>query len=160
MQYKFLATSLCVCLVACTTVQNVSPPPISVPSKLTENDVELAILMAIADRAVPPKLGPGEKATDSVLSAVIDPASNTARRQKESWYFEDRQLGVVYAGFQERRFYMRVAVHYDAHNVTMEIVDSQGLKQTADRIHKRAFVWLRQLEGRVRRALGTLASRA
>jgi hypothetical protein len=84
----------------------------------------------VRDRAVPPKLAPGE-------SAVIDPASNTARRQKESWYFEDRQPGVVYAGFQERRVYMRVAVRYDAHNVTMEIVDSRGLKQSEDRIHKR-----------------------
>ena len=55
---------------------------------------------------------------------------------------------------------MRVAVRYDAHNVTMEIVNSQGLKQTADRIHKRAFAWLQQFERRVRRALGTLASRA
>ena len=160
MQYKVLATSLFICLVACTTVQNVSPPPISVPSKLTENDVELAILMAIADRAAPPKLAPGEKVTDNVLSSVIDPASNTARRQKEAWYFEDRQPGVVYAGFQERRFYMRVAVRYNAHNVTMEILDSRGLKQSEDRIHKRAFVWLQQLEQRVRRALGTLASRA
>ena len=102
--------------------------------------------------AVPPKLAPGE-------NAVIDPASNTARRQKESWYFEDRQPDVVYAGFQERRVYMRVAVRYDAHNVTMEILDSRGLKQSEDRIHKRAFVWLQQLEQRVRRALGTLASR-
>jgi hypothetical protein len=82
MQYKVLATSLFICLVACSTVRNVSPPPISVPSKLTENDVELAILMAIADRVAPPKLAPGEKVTDSVLSVVIDPASNTARRQR------------------------------------------------------------------------------
>lgn len=41
----------------------------------------------------------------------------------------------------------------------MEIVDSRGLKQSEDRIHKRAFVWLGQLEQRVRRALGTLATR-
>jgi len=159
MHQKLWAASLLMCLVACSTVQNVSPPPISVPSKLTQNDVELAILMAIADRTAPPKLAPGEKVTDGVLSAVIDPASNTARRQKESWYFEDRQPGKVYAGFQDRRFYMRVAVRYDARNVTMEIVDSRGLKQSEDRIHKRAFVWLQQLEQRVRRALGTLTSR-
>ena len=114
--------------------------------------------MAIADRAVSPKLTPGEKVTESLLSAVNDPASNSARRQKES-YFEDREPRIVYAGFQDRRFYMRVAVRYDARNVTMEIVDSRGLKQSEDRIHKRAFVWLRQLEQRVRRALGTLASR-
>src|SRR5580765_7224374 len=91
MHYKLLAASLLMCLVACSTVRNVSPPPIAVPNKLTENDVELAILMVIADRAVSPKLTPGEKVTDSLLSAVNDPASNSARRQKESWYFEDRQ---------------------------------------------------------------------
>jgi hypothetical protein len=140
-------------------VQNVTPPPIAVPNKLTENDVELAILLAIADRAVPPKFTPGEKVTDNLLSAVNDPASNRARRQRESWYFEDREPRIVYAGFQDRQFYMRVAVRYDARNVTMDIVDSRGLKQSEDKIHKRAFVWLRQLEQRVRHALGTLASR-
>jgi hypothetical protein len=159
MRYKFLAVSLVMCLVACSTVRNVSPPPISVSSKLTENNVELAILMAIGDRTAPPKLAPGEKVTDSVLSGVIDSASNNARRQKESWYFEDREPRTVYAGFQDRRFYMRVAVRYDTRNITMEIVDSRGLKQSGDRIHKRAFVWLQQLEQRVRRSLGTLAGR-
>jgi hypothetical protein len=160
MQYKLLVTSFFICLAACSTVRNVTPPPVSVPSKLTENDVELAILMAIADRTSPPKLAPGAKVTDSVLSAVIAaPANNTGRRQRDPWFFEDRLPGIVYAGFEERRFYMRVAVHYDAHNVTMEIVDSRGLKQSEDRIHKRAFIWLQQLEQRVRHALGTLASR-
>ena len=41
----------------------------------------------------------------------------------------------------------------------MEIVDSRGLKQSEDRIHKRAFVWLQQLEQRVRRSLGVLTGR-
>src|SRR4030095_801968 len=90
MHYKLSAASLLMCLVACATVRNVSPPPIAVPNKLTENDVELAILMAIADRAVSPKLTAGEKVTDRHLSMVNDPASNSARRQKASWYFEDR----------------------------------------------------------------------
>ena len=159
MSYKFFTASFLFSLVACTTVRNVSPPPIAVPARLTENDVELAILMAIADRVIPPKLAPGEKVTDNLLSVVIEPASNSGRRQKESWYFEDRQPGLVYAGFQDRQFYMRVAVRYDANNVTMEIVDSRVLKQSEDRIHRRAFVWLGQLEQRVRRALGTLATR-
>src|SRR5215467_8108312 len=157
MRYRLLAASVFICFAACSTVQNVSPPPISVPSKLTENDTELAILMAITDRAVPPKLAPGEKVTDSVLSAVIDPATNNTRRQRGPWHFEDRQPGIVYAGFEERRYYMRVAVRYNPRNVTMEIVDSRNLKQSEDRIHKRAFVWLGQFEQRVRRALGTLA---
>jgi len=63
------------------------------------------------------------------------------------------------AKVDRRLNYMRVAVRYDARNVNMEIVDSRGLKQSEDKIHKRAFVWLRQLEQRVRRALGTPASR-
>jgi hypothetical protein len=41
----------------------------------------------------------------------------------------------------------------------MKIVDSRGLKQSEDRIHKTAFVWLQQLEQRVRRSLGVLAGR-
>src|SRR5262249_23846679 len=129
MYYKFLVVSFLSSFVACTTVRNVSPPPIAVPSRLTENDVQLPILMPIADRTIPPRIDPGEKVTDNFLSVVIEPANNSGRRQKESWYFEDRQPGLVYAGFQDRQFYMWVAVRYDANNVTMEIVDSRVLKQ-------------------------------
>lgn len=63
--------------------------------------------MAIADRTIPPKLPSGEKVTDSLLNVVIDPGSTGTPRQKESWYFEDREPGIVYAGFQDRQFYMR-----------------------------------------------------
>ena len=43
--------------------------------------------------------------------------------------------------------------------MTMEILDSRRLKQSDDRIHKRAFALLKPLEHRVQAALRTIARR-
>ncbi len=145
-------------LACCSTVPNVSPPPIAVPSGLTENDVELAVLMAVADRPAPATLTPGQQITDNVLSAVIG-RYDSVRAPRQYWYFEAREPSVVYAGFQSGQVYMRVAVRYDARYVTMTIVESRNLKQDESSIHKGAFAYLQQLEGRVRRALGSIARR-
>ena len=156
---------LLLCVVGCQTVPNMSPSPIPVPSSLTDHDVELAILMAVADRAVPPTVPPGQRITDNMLSdivaiqVVIAPSHNRSSRANQEWYVEDRDPRTVYAGFQHRKFYMRVAVRHDAQQVTMAIVDSHNLKQDEYSIHKKAFVYLQHLGTRVRRALGTLARR-
>lgn len=150
-------------LASCMTIPNVSPPPIEVPHGLNENDVELAVVMAVAARPAPPNLTPGQQITDNVLSTVIrariDPRYRGVGERGPMWYFEDRGPRVVYAGFQYRELYMRVAVRYDASKVTMTIVESRNLKQDESSIHKRAFAYLQGFENRVRRALGDLASR-
>ena len=102
-------------LVGCQTVPNISPAPIPVPSSLTDHDVELAIFMAVADRAVPPTVPPGQRITDNILSdivatqVVMAPSHNRSRRSTQEWYVEDRDPRTVYAGFQHRQFSMRVA---------------------------------------------------
>jgi hypothetical protein len=163
----WVATQLVLLLwvVGCQTVPNISPSPILVPSSLTDHDVELAILMAVADRAVAPTVPPGQRITDNRLSDIVAinvvmvPTQNRSRRSTYEWYFEDHDPRTVYAGFQHRKFYMRVAVRHDAHQVTMAIVDSHNLKQDEGSIHKKAFVYLQDLGTRERRALGTLARR-
>jgi hypothetical protein len=111
---------LLLCLVGCQTVPNISPSPIPVPSSLTDHDVEFAILIAVADRAIPPTLPPGQPITNNTLSdivainVVMAPSHNRGSRSSQEWYFEDRDPRTVYAGFQHRKFYMRVAVRHDA----------------------------------------------
>ncbi len=156
MRIKLLVTSFLL-LIGCTTVQNISPPPIAVPAGLTENDVKLAILMAIANRSVPPKLAHGEVVTDGVVKALFQ--QNADPRRRDSWHLEGMESSVIYAGYENRERSMNVAVRYDERTVTMEILDSRRLKQSDDRIHKRAFALLKPLEHRVQAALRTIARR-
>jgi hypothetical protein len=121
--------------------------------------------MAVADRAVPPTVSPGQPITNNTLSdivainVVMAPSHNRGSRSSQEWYFEDRDPQTVYAGFQHRKFYMRVAVRHDAQQVTMAIVDSHNLKQDEHSIHTKAFVYLQHLGTQVQRTLGTLARR-
>jgi hypothetical protein len=114
--------------------------------------------MAVADRPAPKTLTPGQQITDNVLSAVIG-GYDSVSTPRQYWYFEAREPRTVYAGYQNRQVYMRVAVRYDASNVTMTIVESRNLKQDENSIHKTAFAYLQTLEGRVRRTLGIIARR-
>ncbi len=146
-------------VLACRTVPNESPPPIPVPRSLAQADVELAVLLAIADQPVPPNLTPGQQIADNALSAIIGPGYESVSRPRQYWYFEDRDAGVVFAGFQHRSHYMRVAVRYDTNSVTIQILESRNLRQSGTRIHKNALVWLQSLENRLRRTLGQMAHR-
>ena len=144
-------------LIGCTTVPNKSPSPILVPPGLNKNDVENAILFAIADKPAPPDLAPGQRIADNALSAFFGAYYEKVGSARQYRYFEDRADGVVYAGFQDRRYYMRTAVHYDAEKVRMEILESRNLRQNYGYIHKKAFDYLMILESRIRRLLGQIA---
>lgn len=149
-----LISALVVLVAACSTVPNVPTTPISVPAGLTQNQVQLAILTAITERA-PPNVPAGVEITDSVLSAVV--TGYHSLNDRRTWYFEDRRPGVIYAGYQRRDWYMRVAVRYDASAITLFIEDSRNLSQSGDRIHKTAIAELQSLENRLRRTLGQMA---
>ena len=144
-------------LIGCVTVLNESPSPIIVPRGLNQYDVENAILLAIADRPPPPDLTPGQRIADNALSALLGENYDKVGAPRQYWYFEDRGVGVVHAGFQYRKYYMRVAVNYDRERVTMEILDSRNLRQSERYIHKKAFDHLLTLEVRIRRLLGQIS---
>jgi len=152
-------TSLVLSLAACKSVPNVPPPPIEVPAGLAANDVEFAILLAIADPPNPPALSPGQRITDHALNAILWTYDSVQKPRNEPWYFEGREDGVVLAGFQHRELYMRVRVTYDTHQVSLAIVESRNFDQTETRIHRGAPARLQTLENRIRRALGRVARR-
>ena len=107
MRMKLLVTSFLL-LIGCTTVQNISPAPIAVPAGLTENDVKLAILMAIENRSVPLKLAHGEVVTDGVVKALFQ--QNADPRRRDSWHLERMESSVIYAEYENRERSMNVAV--------------------------------------------------
>ncbi len=151
---KTILSVLLLLLASCTTIPNESPPPISVPKGLTNSQIQLALMMSIADKPLPP-LSPGQQITDNVLTSLITGYESATPRQY--WYFEDSGSNVVYAGFQRKNYYMRIAIKYDNRKVALNIEDSRNLRQTEFEIHKRAFQWLQTLENRIRRNLGSVA---
>jgi len=155
---RILAAIAVLALAGCATVPNVSPPPIPVPSGLAESDVELAVLLAVADPPEPPELTPGQQITDNVLSAIVG-GYDSLSRPRQPWYFEAREAGAIFAGYQRGRYYMRVEVEFDTESVSLSIVDSRNLDQTEIRIHEGAFSRLQTLENRIRRALGKISRR-
>lgn len=157
-----LALFLVLFVAACAvTVPIKDREPIPVPSGLSMTDVELAILMAIEDRPLPPELTPGQEITDSALRAALPGYASVAdRKQRElenPWYFVDRQPGKVFAAFQRNHLYMRVKFGFDTEAIESEIVESRHFRQTETSIHKNAYVFLREFERRLRRALGDVS---
>jgi len=49
---------------------------------------------------------------------------------------------------------MRIEIQYIDTEITFKIVDSRNLKQSGNSIHKKALVWLSDLERIVRATLG------
>jgi len=142
----------------CKSVPNESPPPIPVPNGLNANDVELAILLTISDPNSQQPLSPGQQITDNVLTALLG-SYDSVSNQRQTWFFEDREPGRIFLGYQRGHFYMRVAAKFDAESITLSIVDSRNLDQTETHIHKGAFSRLATLDYAIRRSLGRVAQR-
>lgn len=154
---------------ACRTVSEVSPPPepvtlntslppIEIRYGLAVEDIELAILLAIASPSKPPVLEPGEPITDDLLPAIIGRARR-ARGAERPWYFAGRRPGLVFAGYDRGAVAMRVAIRYDEEIILLRIVDSRNLGQTGDYIRVGAFALLRKLDDRIRRSVLAVAQR-
>jgi hypothetical protein len=146
-------------IVACKSVPYADPPPIPVPRGLQDNDVEFAILLAIADPPEPPKLSPGQRISDQVLDAIVWSYDSVEEPRTEPWYFEARERRAILVGYQRGPLYMRVRVAYDTETVSLSIVESRNFDQTETKIHRGAFARLQTLENRIRRSLGRVARR-
>lgn len=139
-------------------VLNTSPPPIGVRYRLAASDIELAILLAIANPTQVPALEPGQEITDNVLPAVLG-GSPRARRAEHPWSFSKREPGLIHAVYDRGELHMLVAITFDEQLVMLRIVDSRNLGQIGDRIHPSAFTHLTDLEDRIRRNIEAVAQR-
>ena len=154
-----LGTVVVLGLLSCRTVPNVSTVPIQVPAGLAAGEVEYAILMGIGVPTETPGLSPGQQITDNLLSSVWGRYNSAAPRREPLLYFEAREAGAVFAGFQHRHFYMRVKIRFDDREIALRVVESRNLRQTETRIHRWVLPHLRTLENRIRVALGKVAHR-
>lgn len=53
---------------------------------------------------------------------------------------------------------MRAAIRFDERTIIASISDSRNLDQSENRINEHAVIWMDQLEGRMRRAIGQAAA--
>jgi hypothetical protein len=137
---------------------NTSLPPIDVRYGLDVNDVELAILLAVGRPPRPPVLTPGQEITDDLLASIVGGPAGT-RRKGQPWYFEGREPGLAFAGYERGRVGMRVAIKFDTQLVMLRILDSRNLGQTEDHINAGALRLLAEFQGRIERNVIAVAQR-
>ena len=139
-------------LAACTTTKNISPPPTIIPTALSNDEVEFAIMFAVKDAPRTKYSAEGMKMADEILAYAL----GRGYTKKKYWSYEGRGKNIIYAGFNYRSFYLRAEVKYDADNVNFKIIDSRNMKQDEKNIHKKALIWLGYLERDVRATLGAI----
>jgi hypothetical protein len=134
---------------------------IAVPAGLNANDVEVVVLYELVDKRVPVDLNPGERITDNAMKALFPfRYRRVSEREQSLWYPESVEKGVIYAGYERNggKHYLRVAIEYTDDAVKIRFVESRGVSQVDNRIHRNAVIWIDQLEVRIRRALGKTAT--
>jgi len=137
---------------------NAGLPPIDVRYGLDVKDVELGILLGIANPSPAPTLDPGQAIGDDLLPAVLAGATR-ARGPDRPWFYTGRDPGLVFAGYERGDVGMRVAIRYDDEMILLRIVESRNLGQTGDFISESAFALLGDLDDRIRRSVLAVAQR-
>lgn len=147
-------------LVGCKTTA-IRDDVIAVPPGLEAEQVEVALIAAIFSLTPPSGSGMSnpEAIADSALKAAFGwryQSINPRRRDAGRWHLEgrDHDRQIVYAGYQNKANYMRVAMTYTANDVRFSIVDSTGLRQSETKIHRAALAWMDELKMSARRTLG------
>lgn len=152
---RVLIVALLVLVVTGCAMSTITPrQPLTVPGNLRAADVELVILYGLAD-LTPPQLTGGERIADEALSAVLRNYHSVAAPHR--WYVENFDEGMIQATRRSPPFVLRVAIRYDDRIITVSIVDSENLNQSATDINTLAYIWIDALEHSLRRALGQAA---
>jgi hypothetical protein len=143
----------------CRTTTIPTFDPIPIPPGLTANQVEVAILAALANTPVPKELSDGAAIADQAMTAFFGPLRyQSVQSSRHEWYPESRQPGQIIAGMNTRSHYLRVRLDFDASNIRPSISGSRNLSQSETRIHTNAIEWVYRLEDRIRRSLGIMSA--
>jgi hypothetical protein len=120
--------------------------------------VEVSILAALANTPIPRELSTGADIADRAISAMF--LRYDSVRNRQDWFPESRTPGHIVAGFSHKTHYLQVKIDYDTSAIRLAIAKSRNLGQDADAdwIHKNAIVWVEQLDARLRRSLGYMAT--
>jgi len=145
--------------VGCSTVPKSSIGHIDVPPGLSPQQIEFAILAALADDPPPEDLSPEVEITDRALKAWFGwrYKSMSTRGKSNRWFLEGRSPGRITAGTERGSHYLRVGISHNSNRIDFKIEESRNLAETSDRIHEHAVLWIQNLEIEIRRILGQLS---
>lgn len=155
MKNLLLIVVVAIFLIGCKTVPIQDREAIRVPSGLNEGHVEAAILVTLGNHSAnESSLSNWQMITDNALQARLRSYRSAERSGFERyWYFEEKKPGSVFVVFRKSELYMRVALHFDNHQVKSEIVESKNFRQSKTEIHKNAYMYLQDFEDRLHRSL-------
>jgi len=147
----------CIVLVfGCRTVPFPEPYIIDVPVGMTQRQLEVAIVAGILNSHPPVDYDPMAKISEEEFHALLwQRFVGTARTR--SWFPESREGDTIYASVDTRGLYLRAAIERRPDQIRVSISESRNLSEGDGRIHKRAVVWLRNLEAHIRREVGRMA---
>lgn len=163
-QLRALVTSSIVLVLlvssACRTTTIPTFEPIPVPPGLTGEQVEVAILAALANTPVPKELSEGAALADRAMAVFFGPGryQTIQSSRSQEWFPESRQPGRIIAGKSIRSHYLQVRLDFDTSSIRPSISGSRNLKQSEKDIHINAIEWTHQLEDRIRRAVGFMSA--
>lgn len=133
---------------ACKTMDVRDIQPISIPSKLTQQEVKDSIVNAV---------NPDGKPTELKHKRYFGPFAQTSSSQG-FWYIEDVKDSSVVVGFNNGKHSFSTEYLITGSQITKQILSSQNLKQSANSIHKAVFGWLDQLDAKIKQNMGYLVS--
>lgn len=141
---------------SCKTTSIGPPLTVPIPAGLSSEDAEVAIVAMLTAPETKPESDPNTYTLviANPLGAMLLDRYRHGKRSK-GWFVESWTPGTIHVGYQRRSYYMRVAVRTTNDAVSLRILSSRNLKQSGNRIHTSAKVWLEQFEIDIRDALGS-----
>ena len=155
---KILAIAFAVLFVGCTTTSIEGIKPISIPQNLTPQDAKIALAVAVSQEGASDGWRNWEKMTDAALGAAFGDRYARQHQTRGRWYIESVERNAIVFGCTKGGYYLRVRMNVGTNTIAPIIEDSQGLKQSGDKIHKSAIEWVNRLEFLVRASLGNLSA--
>jgi hypothetical protein len=143
---------LCLALVmigGCRTRAIPEPENIPIPSRLSHQNIEVAILSALSIQSPPGIYDPREEMPEDEFARLIW-SYYVSSPGNRSWVVESRNPGRITAVISRTRYLLRIAVDYDDRRAKVSIIESTGLSQSSTRIHRKAVAWVLKLESRIR----------
>ena len=155
---KLLALVFAVLFVGCTTTSIEGIKSIAIPRNLSPRDAKIALARAVSGEAAGDGWKNWEKMTNAALGAAFGVRYAGQYAPRGQWYIESVEDRAVVFGCTRGGYYLRVRMSVGADTITPTIEDSQGLKQSGERIHKTAIEWVNRLGILVRGSLGQFSA--
>jgi hypothetical protein len=124
---------------------------------MTAQQREVAVIAGILNSHPPESYDPSRELPEQEFNALIW-RHFVGTAPGRSWFPESRSGGTIFASVDTRGLYLRAAIEQSPTSLRISLVESRNLSQSETRIHKRAVVWLRNLEAHIRREVARMSA--